>query len=126
MPDHESLRPLIMITPAETNRYVAEHLPGAIGQSQRDATMYHSLEALRNYACEQAAARDFTRLGECLKTTEELHREGAESLRNAVENVVIYSFSRILNLAGDPQRVRAVMPERLLNLYNSQCLHGGY
>lgn len=115
-----------MITPAEASRYVAEHLPGALGQSQRDGNMYRSLEALRNYACERAAARDFQRLGECLKTTEALHRDGADSLRNAVENVVVYSFSRILNLAGDPRKVRAIMPERLLSLYNSQCLHGGY
>ncbi len=115
-----------MITPAETSRYVAEHLPGAIGQSQRDANMYHSLEALRDYACESAAAHDFKRLGDCLKTTEELHRDGADSLRYAVENVVVYSLSRILNLAGDARRVREVMPDRLLRLYNSQCLHGGY
>ena len=115
-----------MITPAEASSYVAERLPGALEPSQRDGNMYHSLEALRNYACERAAAGDFQRLGDCLKTTEELYREGAESLRNAVENVVIYSFSRILTLAGDSRKVRALMPEGLLRLYTNQCLHGGY
>jgi hypothetical protein len=115
-----------MITPAETSRYVAEHLPGAIGQSQRDGSMYHSLEALRDYACERAAAHDFQRLGDCLRTTEELHREGAESLKYAVENVVVYSISRMLNLAGNPRRVRELMPDTLLRLYNQQCMHGGY
>ncbi len=115
-----------MITPAETSRFVAEHLPGAIGQSQRDGSMYHSLEALRDYACERAAAHDFQRLGECLRTTEELYRDGAESLRNAVENVVVYSISRMLNLAGNPRQVRELIPDRLLQLYNQQCMHGGY
>lgn len=115
-----------MITPAETCNYVAEHLPGAVENDRRDGTMYRTLEALRDYACERAAARDFQRLGDCLRTTEELHREGAESLRNAVENVVVYSFSRMLNLAGDPRKVRAMMPDTLLHLYTNQCLHRGY
>lgn len=88
--------------------------------------MYRSLEALRDYACERAAAHDFKRLADCLRTTEELHREGAPGLKDAVENVVVYSISRILNLAGDSRRVRELMPERLLKLYNNQCLHGGY
>jgi len=115
-----------MITPAETSRYVAEHLPGVIGQSQHDGSMYHSLEALRDYACERAAARDFQRLGDCLRATEELHREGADSLKYAVENVVVYSISRMLNLAGNSRRVRELMPDTLLRLYNQQCMHGGY
>lgn len=117
---------LNMITPAETSSYVAAHLPGAIGQSQRDGSMYRSLEALRDYACERAAAHDFQRLGDCLRTTEELHRDGAASLRMAVENVIIYSISRMLNLAGNARRVRELMPDSLLRLYNQQCMHGGY
>lgn len=92
-----------------------------------EGDIYNTLNVVREYACEKALEHNYGRLRTCFTLAASLYEKGCGPVKCAVENVFVYSMSRILSLAPeDRQRIKALMPHSLHLLYTAQVHHHGY
>lgn len=116
-----------MISPEEACQYVQQHIPEISRSLESEAGIYHTLNAVREYACEKAREHNYSRLQDCFALAAALYEKGSAAVRCAVENVFVYSLSRIFTLAPeDKKRIKSLMPASLQSLYMAQVLHHGY
>ena len=119
--------PFIMISPTEACRYVQQQLPDISTELPADGNMYVTLQAFREYACKNALEHNYNNLQQCFSLAAALYEKGSNTVKSAVENVFVYSFSRLFALAAeDRQKVKNLIPATLLALYMNQVMHRGY
>lgn len=123
----ESIKHTIMISSEEACQYIQQEIPEIASALQGEAGIYHTLNAVREYACENAKEHNYSRLQQCFSLAASLYEKGSGAVKCAVENVFVYSMSRIFSLAPeDKQRIKSLMPQSLRSLYMAQVLHHGY
>ncbi len=116
-----------MISSEEACQYVQQTLPEVAETLPPEGGIYGTLNAVREYACEKAKEHNYKSLQQCFALAALLYEKGSGSVRCAVENVFVYSISRIFSLAPeDRARIKAMLPQSLQSLYSSQVLHHGY
>lgn len=116
-----------MISPEEACQYVQQEIPEISSALPPEGGIYNTLNAVREYACENAREHNFKRLRKCFTLAATLYEKGSGSVKCAVENVFIYSLGRIFSMAPeDRQRIKELMPQPLQSLYSAQVLHHGY
>jgi len=118
---------ITMISSEEACHYVQQEIPEISQSLPTDGSIYNTLNAVREYACEQAKQHNYSLLRKCFNLAADLYDKGSNTVRCAVENVFVYSISRIFSLAPeDRQRIKELMPQSLQSLYADQVLHHGY
>lgn len=116
-----------MISPSEACLYVQQELPDVSAGLTGRSDIYKTLYAFREYACRNASEHDYSRLQRCFTLATALYEKGESAVKGAIENIFVYSFSRLFALvAEDKRKVKALIPTTLLTLYMNQVLHRGY
>ena|ERR1043165_8638780 len=116
-----------MISPTEACRVVQEEIPEISDSLPPEGGIYDTLGVFREYAFDKAREHNYNGLRKCFTLAASLYEKGSGSVKCAVENVFVYSISRIFSLASeDRQRIKALMPQTLQSLYMAQVLHHGY
>ena len=116
-----------MISSEEACQYVQQSIPEISDALPVEGGIYSTLNVVREYACRQAKEHDYSRLRQCFSLAAALYEKGSGSVKCAVENVFVYSISRIFTLAPeDKARIKALIPQSLRSLYMAQVLHHGY
>ncbi len=116
-----------MISSEEACQYVQQTLPEISDSLPPEGGIYGTLNAVREYACQKVKEHNYSRLQQCFTLAASLYESGSGSVKCAVENVFVYSISRIFSLAKeDKAHIKAMMPQSLRNLYMAQVLHHGY
>ena len=116
-----------MITSDEASEFAQAALPDIASRFSPGRDIYNTLQIIREYACEQAKEHNYSLLQKCFKLAEALYEKGSGAVRGAVENVFVYSLSRILSLVPeDKQKIKSLMPASLQTLYMNQVFHRGY
>jgi hypothetical protein len=116
-----------MISSAEACRLVQQQLPEISRESPPESDIYAALSLMREYACRKVQEHDFPRLQQCLSTAGALYEKGSQPVRSAVENIVVYSLSRLFIIAPEAkQQIKAALPRSLQDLYINQVLDHGY
>jgi hypothetical protein len=116
-----------MISPEEACLYVQQEIPEISDALPPNSGIYNTMNIVREYACQKAIEHNYGRLRKCFSLAAALYERGSTAVKCAVENVFVYSMSRIFSLAaGDRRRVKALMPHSLQNLYTAQVHHHGY
>lgn len=117
----------IMISTTEACKYVQSELPQIAAELPNKENIYQTLQAFREYTCRSAFEHNYNKLQQCFSLAASLYEKGGQGVKSAVENVFVYSFSRLFTLAAeDKQKVKALIPASLLALYMNQVLHRGY
>ncbi len=116
-----------MISSEEACQYVQQTLPEISDILPAEGGIYGTLNAVREFACQGAKEHNYGRLQQCFALAASLYEKGSGSVKCAVENVFVYSISRIFSLAPeDKARIKALIPQSLRSLYMQQVLHHGY
>ena len=116
-----------MLVPSETSQYLREQLPEISKSLPATVTMFGVLHALSEFSCKSALAHDYDKLSKCFGAAESLYEQGNGGVKSAVENVYVYSFSRLLTIAAtDKKNIQSLMPPVLRAIYMSQVMHRGY
>jgi hypothetical protein len=116
-----------MISPEEACRYVQTQLPDITYNANAGSDIYDTLQSVREYACEKAREHNYSLLLGCFELADSLYERGGNAVRCAVENVFVYSFSRMISMAPEDRlKIKSLMPVSLQSLYMNQVMHRGY
>lgn len=90
----------------------------------KGANIYQSLGALTDYTKRMAIEHNFKMVEKCMALVENIYDKGNTLVRNAVENVFIFSFSSIMSICNivEWRIVQSYMPSCLYTLYVQQVL----
>jgi hypothetical protein len=116
-----------MISPSEACEYVQQEIPEVSKALTSECDIYTALAAVQEYAIENAKAQNYTRLQQCFHVAAALYDKGGYVVKTAVENILVYSISRLCSQTPEVKRkIKALIPETLQNIYTAQVLHHGY
>jgi len=116
-----------MIAPAESMEWMQQELPELSCELHPEQGMFPNMQVFSRYACSKALIGDFQKIGQCFTLAETLYRNGSNTVRTAIENVFVFSISRIMSITdSNRNQIKALMPPTLLALYMNQVLHHGY
>jgi len=110
-----------MIHEYEVPLYIAGNLPRLKMQTK---DIYKSMQTLADYTKRMALEHDFEEVKKCMSLVERIYDKGNTLVKNAVENIFIFSFSsmRLLCNIVEWRMVQSIMPSSLYTLYMHQVL----
>jgi hypothetical protein len=99
-------------------------LSNALGNKDQCANAYRALHLLRDYTRTQVNNGDMNAVKRCFKLVDKMYTKGNDAVKNAVENVYVYSFSHFLFHDDDRRKLfMRIVPLSLYTLYVKQMLH---
>ena len=116
-----------MLSQYEVPAYIAGKLPQVkkdLSHPGGPLTAYQSMQVLTDYTKRMALEHDFKMVEKCMGLVETLYLKGNSLVKNAVENVFIFSFSSIMSRCNivEWRMVQSYMPTDLYTLYVQQVL----
>ena len=115
-----------MINQYEIAGFIAGKLPLIKNDLQncRSGNVYQPIQVLTEYTKRMAIGHDFKMVGKCMELADKIYEKGNANVRNAIENVFIFSFSSIMALYNivEWRIAQSYMPSRLYVLYMQQVL----
>ena len=88
-----------------------------------------SVQCLTDFTLKIAHQHNIKMLKRCFTAAERLYTRGNEMIKNAINNVFIYSFSMLFSECANRQekiKVQSVMPPYLFSAYVQQILKSHY
>jgi hypothetical protein len=112
-----------MFTQNNIPAFIAKQLPELGAQP----SAYKAIQALTDHTRRLAFEHDFKKVKSCLTLVERIYREGNTFVKNAVENIFIFSFSSLLANCNrvEWRIVQSYMPSDLYALYARQVSRPG-
>jgi hypothetical protein len=119
-----------MMNQFEVSACLADKLPEikpSLKNSFDTLNVYKSIQCLVNFTKEKFIQHDIQAVKKCLSAAEYIYAKGNRLVKNAIENVFVYSLSSLLNLGNkeERQQVRSFMPLHLYTAYVQQVLKPG-
>ncbi|HVU94933.1 MAG TPA: hypothetical protein VHE34_06890 [Puia sp.] len=87
-------------------------------------SVYQSIQVLTDYTKRMALEHDFNMVGKCMTLIGKFYEKGNTIVRNAVENIFVYSFSSLMCNCNcvEWRMVQSYMPSRLYSVFVEQVL----
>ncbi len=118
-----------MINQLEVPMYVEEALPEMAAdllKAGNKNTPYEIMNSLTTFTNRNIQEHNYTTVKRCFVVADKLYSKGNGAVKNAVENVFMFSLTSMLMCnAVDKKKVLAIIPVTLYSLYMSQLYHGG-
>lgn len=114
-----------MIAQDEINGYIERSIPELSGicEQEKCRNVYDIARQMIKYVNQQFINRNIKAAKKCLNLAEELYTQGNKTVKNAIENVFIYSFSHSFFHENEKKKqLLAILPGSLYSLYKSQVL----
>jgi hypothetical protein len=116
-----------MLNQYDVTSFITFRLPEVMSElshTGEEPTAYQSIQALADYAKRMALEHDFKRVEKCMNLVQKIYEKGNTLVRNAVENIFIFSFSTMLSRCNlvEWRIVQSYMPAELYALYVKQVL----
>ncbi len=93
---------------------------------QKKESAYEIMKLLVAFICKNIETHNFILVHKAFKLAETLHKKGNKVVKNAVQNILVYSFTRIFILyPAEKKSIIAAMPITLYTLYLAQVEHCG-
>lgn len=116
-----------MISPGEACQLVQQEIPEVASRLPHDCDIYSALSVVQEYAHQNAREKNYSRLRQCFTVAASLYETGSSAVKCAVENIFVYSISRLYAQTPEVKaRIKEMIPEPLRNIYTAQVLHHGY
>jgi hypothetical protein len=119
-----------MINQYEVASYLADELPEIKEDLKRISptlNIIKSIQCLTEYTRGKVVQRDLRIVKKCFAIAENIYFRGNALVRDAIENIFVFSFSTLLN-SGDKdekKELQAIMPICLHTAYVQQMLKSG-
>lgn len=122
-----------MITDARVAGYIEESLPEMKSELRKasartTSTAYSAVQSLTDFTRLMVQNRNYSMVRRCLTLAGKLYVQGNDAVKNAVENVYVFSFSSMLTGCGDFREknvVQAAIPGSLYRVYTRQIIRSG-
>jgi hypothetical protein len=116
-----------MMNQFDVPAFIAVKLPQVkqdLRTSGKETTIYQSIQVLTDYTKRMAIEHNFKMVEKCMALVEKIYEKGNTLVKNAVENVFIFSFSSIMTIFNivEWRIVQSYMPAGLYSLYIQQVL----
>jgi len=115
-----------MISQKQLSEYIKNSLPELSAQCNKAACRnpYDFAKQMLRYTQAQLAKNNMAMVKKCLRLACSLYEKGNQTVRNAIDNVYVFSFSHaILNSSKRHEEVIQAMPPVLYNLYARQVIY---
>jgi hypothetical protein len=87
---------------------------------------YFAIQILADITAKKMQEHDFKEVKKCFETAGHLYDQGNTIIKNAVENIYVYSFSTLLYaFSEDKPKLLAIIPITLYTAYIHQVNAGG-
>jgi hypothetical protein len=116
-----------MLNPFQVPAFITGKLPqikkDLSGESGQPSA-YQSIQVLTDYTKRMALKHDFSMVKKCMLVVEKVYEQGNNQVKNAVENIFIFSLSSMMTLCNivEWRIVLSYMPAGLYSLYVQQVL----
>ena len=118
-----------MIDQYELPVYIAGKLPQLKNElvCRNEKDLYHTIQVLTDYTKKMVIEHDFKMVEKCMHLAERIYMRGIALVKNAIENVFIFSFSSLWALCNivEWRIIQSYMPSGLYTLYMRQVLRTG-
>lgn len=108
--------------------YLEEALP-AISKdlaANKRSNIYEAMNTLITYLCKNIKDHNYKMVKRCFDIADKLYTKGNEAVKNAIQNVFVYSFTKIFHTyTEEKQQLLALLPMSLYTLYIGQVHHRG-
>ena len=116
----------IMISQQDISEYIEHEMPelAEICSKEKSRTVYDVVRHMLKYTKSQVIKHNLNAAKKCMALAEHLYYKGNNAIKNAIENVYVYSFSHAF--FHDEQQMNEVMsivPPSLYKLYRAQVLN---
>lgn len=117
-----------MINQFEIPMFLEESLPEMSSdlspKDKKDA--YSLIKALAAFTFKNVKAHNYQVAKRCFMIADKFHRKGNTVVKSAIQNVFIYSFSRMFqSTEEDKKQLLRIIPVTLYSLYVMQMCHKG-
>jgi hypothetical protein len=115
-----------MLNQFEVPSYIAGRLPQVKSDLSRNGsacTAYQSIQVLTDYTKRMALEHNFKMVEKCMTLVQKIYESGNNLVKNAVENIFVFSFSTLSRCNIVEWRIiQSYMPSELYTLYVQQVL----
>ncbi|MDR3680893.1 MAG: hypothetical protein P4L41_13090 [Flavipsychrobacter sp.] len=116
-----------MINEAELPHIVEQEIPelsGKILDGENCSIVHSTINALRDHTYDKMEEANFGAVKQCMAVAEKLYKKGNTSVKNAIENIYVYSFSSMLFHDMEKRKMLlGLIPLSLYTVYMHQMLH---
>lgn len=115
-----------MINQDELQGYVEKEIPELAGlvEKAKCRNAYDMMREMVKYTGNQLMANNVTAAKKCLNLAEQLYIKGNNAIRNAIENVFVYSFSHSFFYDDAKKKsLMRILPIFLYELYKKQLVN---
>jgi hypothetical protein len=115
-----------MINDEEVSSYVGKEIPELTAAIEKGKcrNAYDVVKQLFTYTASQIVTQNVAAARKGLALAEQLYDNGNRVVKNAIENIFVYSFSHTFFLDGSNRReVMQLMPNGLKRLYKAQVIN---
>ena len=117
-----------MISQTEIPGYIAEELP-ELSQDLAVTTKsgaFAFMKTLLEFTFKSIRERNYNIAKRCFHVAARIYEKGNATVKNAVQNVFVYSFTRMFQLFPlEKEHLMAIIPVSLYTLYIAQVHHAG-
>ncbi len=117
-----------MINQLEIPMYLEEALPEMPYEltDTKQRTAYDLLGALASFTCKNIKDQNYKTVKRAFQLADKLYTKGNGVVKSAVENVFVYSFTRMFSTyPNEKKALLAILPMTLYTIYLSQACHKG-
>ena len=118
-----------MITQYEVPGYLGRLLPSTMiepGLGHINMNIYKDLQHFTDYTRQAVDEHNYALAKRCFRLAEKLYDDGDAIVKNAVENIFVFSFSSIIPQDGVERIIlKSYIPVTLYALYVKQINQGG-
>ena len=117
-----------MIDQTEMPDYLKQILPEMSTELENNIKKdaFSFMDTLLTFTFKSVREQNYKMVMRCFNTAAKLYEKGNATVKNAVQNVYVYSLTRMFHLFPlQKQDVIALLPFTLLTLYNAQMHHAG-
>lgn len=119
-----------MLNQYEVPVYLADRMPEMVHELRAVSptlNIFKTIQCLANYTRQKVTQHDFTLVKKCFAIAEDVYMAGDRQVKNAIENIFVFSLSSILNLGSNEEKraLQALIPLHLHSAYVKQVLKSG-
>ncbi len=115
-----------MIEQQDLPAYIEQSIPELSGicKSAQCKTPYDIARQMIRYTGDQLKAKNVNAVKNCLALAENLYNSGSNVIKNAIENVFVYSFSHtFFHEEKKRQNLLSMLPHSLYTVYRKQVIN---
>ncbi len=115
-----------MISQQDISEYIGQEMPelSDICSREKSRTVYDVVRHMLKYTKTQMIRHNLIAAQKCMALAEQLYYKGNNAVKNAIENVFVYSFSHaFFHDADQMKEVLDIVPPSLYRLYRAQVVN---